>query len=782
MAKEKQKSSRTMPREDQKLARSARVACEKWREYFKQNIDLYHTMHNFVLGSQWTQQEEDDMVKTYRKVPLTANKLGTMANSLLGEQQQNTPQLQVVPMAGCDEQTAELREIMTKDIMLSSDATTAYQVAAGQAGIGGFGAYAVDRDYVHKKSFDQEIVYRYFKDSTRCFWDIGAEKVNKTDGRHAGYATRMAREQFREKYGKEIEENVSATFGITQNQEEIALATQPNESDDPFSWADADAITILYLYKRKYKKETIYKLSNGIVLDQQEMDDLIDKSIDIGEQNAINDMLMQQQMDMQESMPQDDMQEGNSYGMDETGFGVPGQHDILPSDNGMEPAPFGEPEEEEEENENRVTLYYEGEPVRVVETRDIKKDIIKEYLIAGNYILEESEFPADDLPVIFMDNNSYYDKSGKQVTRSFFGDCRDTQRYINYLRTQSAYILKVSRYDQWVGSKKNVASLDTQRNWRDPTNTQGMITYDESPSGAKPEQIRPPELSASLFQQYQLAIEDLYTCTGLYPTRMGQQGNEVSGAAIDARTRQGSYATYTFFNSVNRAIAAGGEIVNQMIPRVYDSERIITLMMPDTGIQNVTINRQADDYGVRIENDIRKGTYQVRLKPGPSYEGQKEQALLSLRDVLQVKPDAFDLIADLYAENLPLSNTIEIKNRLKTLVSPAIIEAGKTGKPPEQQASPEQQAMQMQQQMAQQEMALKAKDRELKEQELMLKKQEIMLEAQFKMQELETERLQTAGELKEQELRYMAETDRTESDRAIAHADNLVRILTHKIQ
>ncbi len=437
-----------------------------------------------------------------------------------------------------------------------------------------------------------------------------------------------------------------------------------------------------------------------------------------------------------------------------------------------------EPEDEDMEVEDidLMTLWDQDEMVRIEDKREIKRHKIMHYKIAGDYVLDESEFPSDQLPLVFVDQNSYYDKNGKQICRSFFGDCKDTQRYINYLRTQSAYILKISRYDQFIGSKKNVQGLDTQRNWRDPNNTQGLLAYDESPNGHKPEQIRPPELSASLLTQYQLAVEDLYTSTGMYPTRMGQQGNEISGAAIDARTRQGSYSTYVAFNSINRAIATGGEVVNEMIPRVYDAQRVIALMTPDEGLKNVTINKQADEYNARIENDIRKGTYEVRLKPGPSFEGQKQQALESLQQVLQANPQTFNLIADLYADNLPLMNNIEIKNRLKTMVPPAIIEAGKTGKMPQQNAqpSPEEQALQLQAQNQQQEM-------QLKQQELELKKQQIIMEAQFKIQELETERLETAGKLKEQELRYMAETQRTQSDAQIAHADNLVKILTHKI-
>jgi hypothetical protein len=786
-----------MARLNEKVARQARIAYEKWYESFKQNIDLYHLMHDFVLGSQWSDEEEDDMIKTYRKVPLVSNKLGTMANSLLGEQQQNTPQLQVVPMTGCDEKVASLREIITKDIMFSTSATTAYQVAASQAAIGGYGAFCVGTDYSHSKSFNQEIQYWYFKDATRCYWDIGAESINKTDGTLCGYLTLMTRAKFRQVYGKDVEQNILKSSSVTQSEEEIALAVQPDQTGNPFMWADDESITIINHYVCKYEKDTLYRLSNGNTLNQEEMDELVEKSHKINEQHAAMDAEMESMQQMQsgqipgaspdlaqqlaqmgQQQPESqEPQQGQPY--NPKGFGMDGNEDILPRENGMDIAPANKaPTLEEKPTPDRMLLWDDGEPVRIEEKRPSKKHKIIHYQIAGEYELDKTEFTSEQLPLVFVDNNSYYNKVGKQITRSFFGDCRDTQRYINYLRTQSAYILKVSRYDQWIGSKKNVSSLDTRQNWSDPTAIQGMLAYDESPNGNKPEQIRPPELSQSLYQQYELAIQDLYTSTGLYPARMGQAGDEASGAAIDARTRQGSYATYVFFNSINRAIATGGEIVNEMIPRVYDTERVLTLMMPDKGIQNVTINREVDDYGEQIENDIRKGTYQVRLKPGPSYEGQKEQALQSLRDVLQIDPTTFNLVADLYAENLPLTNTIEIKNRLKTRVSPAIIEAGKTGEMPQegtQGPTPEQQqlAATVQYQQAQ---------IRLKQQELELAQKKAQSDFEIEQMKLDIAKLELAGSIEEGKMRFMAETHRTETDKSVAHADNLVKILTHKVQ
>ena len=777
-----------MAKKAEKIAHEARLACEKWREGFKWNIDQYHEMHTFVLGQQWTDEEEDDMIKTFRKVPMVANKLGAMANSLLGEQQQNTPQLQVVPMTNCDENTAHLRELIVKDIMFSTDATITYQVAAGQAAIGGYSSFYVGTDYTHQRSFDLDICYGHFKDATRTYFDISAETPNKTDGMHCGYITRMSRDKFREIYGKDLEEKISKTMSPTASAEDIALAVQPEAGEDPFTWADNEALTILDHFKRKFENDTLYKLSNGKTYNQEELDELIEKSREMNAQLEENrddldlTAAVGQDMPGMDLMPDTGMNDvrANNYGM----------NDVQSDNEAQGIASMGDSNAEEveeipiEEDYDMITLWDDGEPVRIEDKRKFKSYKIWHYKIAGDYILEDGEFPAEQLPVIFMDQNSFYDKNGKQVCRSFFGDCRDTQRYINYIRTQSAFILKISRYDQFIGSKKNVQGLDTQRNWRDPNAVQGLLAYDESPSGAKPEQLRPPELSASLLQQYEIAIQDLYLATGLYPTQLGQQGNEVSGSAIDARTRQGSYSTYCFFNSVNRAITTGGSVVNEMIPRVYDSERVITLMMPDEGMKNITVNKQMDDYGELIENDIRKGTYEVRLKAGPSFEGQKEQALQSLREVLQADPETFKLVADLYADNLPLSNNLEIKNRLKTIVPPEIIEAGKTGKMPHEsgQPTPEQMMMQQQMQMQQQQMAMQEKEIQLKEEEIRLKQQKILMDAQVALQKLETEKLEVAGGIQEQELRYLAETQRTQSDESIAHADNLVRILTHKIQ
>src|SRR5207245_2058885 len=149
-----------------------------------------------------------------------------------------------------------------------------------------------------------------------------------------------------------------------------------------------------------------------------------------------------------------------------------------------------------------------------------------------------------------------------------------------------------------------------------PSVVNGALYYDETPSGAKPEQLRPPELSQSLMQQYDRTLMDIQSGTGMYNAQMGDMGNEISGEAIEGRKRAGYKNTTVSRNALDIAVATGGEIINEMIPHIYDTERMLVLPMPESQEQKVPINTPADDYGLMIENDMTQGRYKIRLKPG----------------------------------------------------------------------------------------------------------------------------------------------------------------------
>lgn len=439
--------------------------------------------------------------------------------------------------------------------------------------------------------------------------------------------------------------------------------------------------------------------------------------------------------------------------------------------------------------DDRDFYMFNGQAVTVINKRDVPRYRIKYRKIAGDYILEEEWFPSEQLPIIFVDQKSYYDKKGKQITRPFFQDVKDAQRYLNYLATTSAYLVKTARYDQFIGPRKSVQNPDTQQIWKDPSIHQGMLVYDETPSGAKPEQLQPAQLSPALIQQYERVLTDIQSGTGMYQAQLGQQGNEVSRVAIDARTKRGNYNTYVPFNSLNKAIAVAGEIINEMIPKIYDTQRTLMLNMPEAESKPTEINVPQDEYGMETKNDMTTGDYKIRLVPGPSFDGQKEEARESMEMLFKANPQWVSLLGDLYVENLPFPNSMEMRNRIRTTIPPQIIEAGKTGKPlPPQppQPNPDEQMMQLKQQELQMKMQDAQQKNQIKMQELQLKEAELQRKAlethndmSFEWEKIEVQKKEAAAQLQEQILRYEAEMNRMATDAQISHADNLVSLLTH---
>ena len=675
-----------MARKNPEKAEEIRNNIESWTNYWKDNTDTYNDFNQFVWGNQWL-DDEARVFESYKKIPLTMNKIAPLLNHLVGEQRQNTPSIECIPDDSVPVETVAVREALVKDITFESDAKIVYQTAFQCAASAGYGAWHLDTEYESENSFSQVIRIREGKIPTRYFWDQSAISPCKTDGMYAGYKTRMSRTKFAAIYGKKLEADIP-----------------PSNIGEGSVFNDDDTITLINYYERKYNTVTLYKLSNGRTVDDEEFKLLERVMIDEDE------MLIDQDM-----------------------------------------------------------------PVTIEDKRKAPRYKVMQYLYAGDYELESEEFPSKQLPVVFVDQDSFYNKEGKQIIRPFVKDTKDAQRYINYIATNSAYLLKIGRYDQFLIEAGNARSEDTASVWRNPTNIQGGLKFDAVQSGFIPQQLKPPELSMSMVQQYERALMDIQSCTGMYNAQLGEQGNEISGAAVDARTKRGAYSTYIPFDALNRAIACTASIIDEMIPNVYDTERNLMLNMKDKGMSPVTINKSQDEYGGQIQNDMTKGVYKIRLVPGPSWEGQKKESLDSMQMILQANPELFNLIADLYVENLPLNNATELRNRLRTIVPPEIIEAGKTGQPvPPKQPQPDPMMM-----VKMQELQLKQQDLQMQQQKIAADAQLSQGELQIKWEELETKKAVAAAQLQAMELRYMSENERTQSNEQIAHADNLVKILTH---
>jgi inhibitor of KinA sporulation pathway (predicted exonuclease) len=384
------------------------------------------------------------------------------------------------------------------------------------------------------------------------------------------------------------------------------------------------------------------------------------------------------------------------------------------------------------------------EELKVVKKRSCRDYRIRKYKIAGEHVLEHSTWPSKYLGYIFVDGDSSY-LSGKQVTKPFFEDAQDLQRFGNYTFTQINHLTKSMRNEQWLASPANVAGFEDIWNTPELTQSALLANPDDLRGGAMPINIQAGMISPTLIQQYDSLMQNINTTLGIYDAYEGNQGREISGKAIDNRVKQGNIATFIVNSNLNRAIGQCGRVVLDVFPRIYDTERQMRLKSRDGDARTVTLNKSYDG---KIENDTSGEDYYIEIDAGSSFEGQRQEALDSMRELLQINPSISQLTADLFAENLPLQNSQVIVKRLRAAMVPKEVVAAGNGEelppPPQPEPPPEVEYMKadlaLREQKLQMDAAAKGEEQRLKEQKLQLDKDKDEFQAYVAQEKLNLER------------------------------------------
>ena len=186
-----------------------------------------------------------------------------------------------------------------------------------------------------------------------------------------------------------------------------------------------------------------------------------------------------------------------------------------------------------------------------------------------------------------------------------------------------------------------------------------FLPYNPDPrAGGMPQRSGGVEIPQALITASQYDAEDIKAVTGQFDASMGANGNETSGRAILARQREGDTATFSYIDNLSRAIRYTGEILVDLIPKIYDTERVVRILGIDGGEKWVEINKiQIDQMSGQeiITNDITGGKYDVSVNVGASYNTQRQEASEALLEMMG-NPMLAPVVADLLAKNLDIPN------------------------------------------------------------------------------------------------------------------------------
>ncbi len=311
------------------------------------------------------------------------------------------------------------------------------------------------------------------------------------------------------------------------------------------------------------------------------------------------------------------------------------------------------------------------------QVREVEKRTIWRCVVSGSQMLEEWELlPGKHMPIVAVVGSEI--RLGSETVRtSLIRFARDPQKLYNYWRSSAAEAIGQAPKSKWLVTQKMIAKF--KKSWGVANSSPSpYLQYepDENAPGAMPKQIAPPAPPSAMWQESQIVVEDMKAVTGIFDASLGAGGNETSGKAIMARQREGDTSNYHYTDNLEKAIRRVGEILIDLIPKIYDNERIVRLIGEDGSEKTVTINQQVEDEDgiVQTLNDLRKGKYHVRVSTGPSYMTKRIESADSMMSFIQAVPQAGNVIADLIAKNMDWPGADNIADRLRKMVPPELLE------------------------------------------------------------------------------------------------------------
>jgi uncharacterized protein with GYD domain len=386
-----------------------------------------------------------------------------------------------------------------------------------------------------------------------------------------------------------------------------------------------------------------------------------------------------------------------------------------------------------------------GKPVK---SRESDRPRVKYCKINGYEILEEREWAGSWIPVIRIVGNEF-EVDGRLYVSGLVRNAKDAQRMYNYWVSQEAEMLALAPKAPFIGYGGQFEGYEQQWKTANTTNWPYLEVNPDVTDGQGsilplPQRAQPPMASSGLLQAKAGASEDIKSTTGQYNASLGMGSNERSGRAILARQREGDVGTYHYGDNLARGVRHVARQLVDLIPKIYDTQRIARIIGEDGETKMVKINpdqpqpvnKIIDQEGIVIEKIYNPGVgkYDVVAVTGPGYATKRQESLEAMAQLLQANPQLWQVAGDLFVKNMDWPGAQEMSKRFAKTIDPQLLADG--DKSPALQAA-EQQIQAMGQEMEQMYAMIQNVNKSIEVQE----QQRMDFEAQIKAYDAETKRI-----------------------------------------
>ena len=346
--------------------------------------------------------------------------------------------------------------------------------------------------------------------------------------------------------------------------------------------------------------------------------------------------------------------------------------------------------------------------IEVVDTRESYKKTIKYCKLTAVEVLEERDWAGKYIPIVPV--------YGRHIVigdkRKKFGMIRyakDPQRMYNFWQTSITEGVALAPKAKWLLAEGQ--DEGHENDWANANiKSFPLLRYKQTDIDGRPApvpvRLQPEPPQAGIMAAAAGVNDDIKSIMGIFdPAQLGQ-GN-ISGKAINGQQQQVDLTNFDYYDNLTRSISHIGKICLDLIPKIYDTERVMRIIGDDGKPELLTIN-QRDSVG-RVLNDISVGQYDVVMETGPGYNSKRQEAVDNMLPLLSAAPDLMKVAGDLVFRNMDWPGADIIADRLAAANPMAQID-DKSKIPPQVQmqlAMSQKQIQELTQQLQTQQMLIK---------------------------------------------------------------------------
>ncbi len=418
--------------------------------------------------------------------------------------------------------------------------------------------------------------------------------------------------------------------------------------------------------------------------------------------------------------------------------------------------------------------------ITVEKRRTVLAPVVKHCVVSGNEVLDgPNDWDGKFIPLVPVWGN-ILNLEGKDEFCGETAFAEGAQRMHNYERSIFIEVLAKQPLSPFFATPGAIEGFEKQYE-RIGTDDPPVLLYNadpSSPNGGMPIRTPPPTFPAALAQAAQMSADDIKATTGKHDASLGAKSNETSGKAILARQREGDVSSFDYIDNLSKAMLYSFEIVDDLLPHIYDTQRTVRIIGADDAEKVLEINQPVLDQqtGQWVEvNELARGKYAIAVTVGPSFTTQRQETAEAMMQ-LSNDPSPLGMLAKYgFIQSLDSPGMEDIrKGARKVLMGLGLLEPTEEDGPQQEQGPPpevqqamqqvQEQGMQVQEQAAQVQQAMQ----ELHQAQAAMDKQQADIESAIKdghcQDKVEKANLQT------QRAQLDAQADKMDAARQILEA------------